>query len=145
MTPENEAKKQYLLRYRQAEREIRLLHEELAQLESMAVRVTPSYSGEAHGSGSGSRVESATEKINDCKAEINQTTSTAMDIRREVMAAIATVPDGRLRELLRRRYILGQKWEQIAWEMDLEFRQTFYLHNRALTKLTIETHISSVL
>lgn len=145
MTPENEAKKQYLLRYRQAEREIRLLHEELAQLESMAVRVTPSYSGEAHGSGSGSRVESATEKINDCKAEINQATSTAMDIRREVMAAIATVPDGRLRELLRRRYILGQKWEQIAWEMDLEFRQTFHLHNRALTKLTIETHISSVL
>ena len=145
MTPENEAKKQYLLRYRQAEREIRLLHEELAQLESMAVRATPSYSGEAHGSGSGSRVESATEKINDCKAEINQATSTAMDIRREVMAAIATVPDGRLRELLRRRYILGQKWEQIAWEMDLEFRQTFHLHNRALTQLTIETHISDVL
>lgn len=145
MTPENEAKKQYLLRYRQAEREIRLLHEELAQLESMAVRVTPSYSGEAHGSGSGSRVESATEKINDCKAEINQATSTAMDIRREVMAAIETVPDGRLRELLRRRYILGQKWEQIAWEMDLEFRQTFHLHNRALTQLTIETHISDVL
>lgn len=145
MTPENEAKKQYLLRYRQAEREIRLLHEELAQLESMAVRVTPSYSGEAHGSGSGSRVESATEKINDCKAEINQATSTAMDIWREVMAAIETVPDGRLRELLRRRYILGQKWEQIAWEMDLEFRQTFHLHNRALTQLTIETHISDVL
>lgn len=145
MTPENEAKKQYLLRYRQAEREIRLLHEELAQLESMAVRVTPSYSGEAHGSGSGSRVESATEKIDACKAEINQATSTAMDIQREVMAAIATVPDGRLRELLRRRYILGQKWEQIAWEMSLEFRWVRRLHGRAIAVLTLESPPKSVL
>lgn len=67
MTPENEAKKQYLLRYRQAEREVRLLMEEKERLLAMATKVTPSYSGEAHGSGSGSRVESAAEKIIQCE------------------------------------------------------------------------------
>ena len=67
MTPENEAKKQYLLRYRQAEREIRLLMEEKERLLALATRVTPSYSGEAKGSGSGNRVESAAEKIIQCE------------------------------------------------------------------------------
>ena len=67
MTPENEAKKQYLLRYRQAEREVRLLMEEKERLLALATKVTPSYSGETHGSGSGSRVESAAEKIIQCE------------------------------------------------------------------------------
>ena len=67
MTPENEAKKQYLLRYRQAEREVQLLMEEKERLLALATRVTPSYSGEAKGSGSGSRVESAAEKIIQCE------------------------------------------------------------------------------
>lgn len=67
MTPENEAKKQYLLRYRQAEREVRLLMEEKERLLALATKVTPSYSGEVKGSGSGSRVESAAEKIIQCE------------------------------------------------------------------------------
>ena len=67
MTPENEAKKQYLLRYRQAEREVRLLMEEKERLLALATKVTPSYSGEAKGSNSGSRVESAAEKIIQCE------------------------------------------------------------------------------
>lgn len=67
MTPENEAKKQYLLRYRQAEREVQLLMEEKERLLALATKVTPSYSGEAKGSGSGSRVESAAEKIIQCE------------------------------------------------------------------------------
>lgn len=145
MTPENEAKKQYLLRYRQAEREVQLLMEEKERLLALATRVTPSYSGEAKGSGSGSRVESAAEKIIQCEEEINRAIDCAVDLRSEIKGAIATVPDWKLREILTRRYILGQKWEQVAWEMDLEFRQTFHLHNRALTQLTIETHISDVL
>lgn len=145
MTPENEAKKQYLLRYRQAEREVRLLHEELAQLESMAVRVTPSYSGEAHGSGSGDRVGAAVDKIVQCEEEINRAIDYAVDIRSEIKGAIATVPDWKLREILTRRYILGQKWEQVAWEMHLEFRWVRRLHGRAIAVLTLESPPKSVL
>ena len=137
MTPENEAKKQYLLRYRQAEREIRLLHEELAQLESMAVRVTPSYSGEAHGSGSGSRVESATEKINDCKAEIDQAILAQMNIRREITAKIRGIPGQALREVLRRYYILGMTWEEVAVSMHYSYMQVCRLHGQALAQMML--------
>ena len=145
MTPENEAKKQYLLRYRQAEREVRLLMEEKERLLALATRVTPSYSGEARGSGEGSRIESSAEKLDACRRKLDAAVCRALDIRQAIDALIQAVPEWKLRELLTRRYILGQKWEQVAWEMDLEFRQTFHLHNRALTQLTIETHISDVL
>lgn len=145
MTPENEAKKQYLLRYRQAEREVRLLMEEKERLLALATKVTPSYSGEAKGSGSGSRVESATEKIIQCEEEINRAIDCAVDLRSEIKGAIATVPDWKLREILTRRYILGQKWEQIAWEMSLEFRWVRRLHGRAIAVLTLESPPKSVL
>ena len=145
MTPENEAKKQYLLRYRQAEREVRLLMEEKERLLALATKVTPSYSGEAHGSGSGSRVESAAEKIIQCEEEINRAIDCAVDLRSEIKGAIATVPDWKLREILTRRYILGQKWEQIAWEMHLEFRWVRRLHGRAIDALTLESPPKSVL
>ena len=141
MTPENEAKKQYLLRYRQAEREARLLMEEKERLLALATKVTPSYSGEAHGSGSGSRVESAAEKIIQCEEEINRAIDCAVDLRSEIKGAIATVPDWKLREILTRRYILGQKWEQVAWEMSLEFRCVLRLHGMAIAELTIVDHV----
>ena len=145
MTPENEAKKQYLLRYRQAEREVRLLMEEKERLLALATKVTPSYSGETHGSGSGSRVESAAEKIIQCEEEINRVIDEAVDLRAEIKSAINALPDTRLRELLVRRYLLGQKWEQVAWEMHLEFRWVRRLHGRAIDALTLESPPKSVL
>lgn len=145
MTPENEAKKQYLLRYRQAEREVRLLMEEKERLLALATKVTPSYSGEAKGSGSGDRMGAAVDKIVQCEEEINRAIDCAVDLRSEIKGAIATVPDWKLREILTRRYILGQKWEQIAWEMSLEFRWVRRLHGRAIAVLTLESPPKSVL
>ena len=145
MTPENEAKKQYLLRYRQAEREVRLLTEEKERLLALATKVTPSYSGEAKGSGSGDRMGAAVDKIIQCEEEINRAIDCAVDLRSEIKGAIATVPDWKLREVLTRRYILGQKWEQIAWEMSLEFRLVRRLHGRAIAVLTLESPPKSVL
>lgn len=145
MTPENEAKKQYLLRYRQAEREVQLLMEEKERLLALATKVTPSLSGEAHGSGGGDRVGTATEKIIQCEEEINRAVDRAVDLRNEIKGAIATVPDWKLREILTRRYILGQKWEQVAWEMSLEFRWVRRLHGRAIAILTLESPPKSML
>lgn len=145
MTPENEAKKQYLLRYRQAEREVRLLMEEKERLLALATKVTPSYSGETRSSGSGDRVGAAVDKIVQCEEEINRAIDCAVDIRSEIKGAIATIPDWKLREILTRRYILGQKWEQVAWEMHLEFRWVRRLHGRAIDALTLESPPKSVL
>ena len=137
MTPENEAKKQYLLRYRQAEREVRLLMEEKERLLALATKVTPSYSGETKGSGSGSRVESAAEKIDACKAEIDQALLAQMDIRREITAKIRDIPGQALREVLRRYYILGMTWEEVAVSMHYSYMQVCRLHGQALAQMML--------
>lgn len=139
MTPENQAKKDYLLQYRQMERKIRLLEEEKAQLLALATKITPSYSAGPKGTASGDRTASAVEKLADCEERINQAIDLAVDLREDIGRAIDTVPEERLRELLRRKYLLGQKWEQVAYEMGLEFRWVRRLHGKALSILTLES------
>lgn len=84
MTPENEAKKEYLLQYRQMERRINLLLAEKAQLLALVTKVTPSYSDAPRGSSSGNRTSIVVEKIIACEDEINQTIDQAVDLREEI-------------------------------------------------------------
>ena len=59
--------------------------------------------------------------------------------RREVVAALDQITDARDHEILRRRYLLGQRFEQIAVEMMLEYRWVRRLHKRAVSILTLES------
>ena len=137
MTPENEAKKQYLLRYRQAEREVQLLMEEKERLLALATRVTPSYSGEAKGSGSGDRMGAAVDKIVQCEEEINEAIDAAVDVRREVIEKILTIPDQTLRQVLRRYYILGMTWEEVAVHMHYSSMHVCRHHGQALAQMRL--------
>ena len=49
------------------------------------------------------------------------------------------MPDDTQREVLTRRYLLYQKWEYIAVEMNYNIKWIFKLHGKALSKLTIES------
>ena len=60
-------------------------------------------------------------------------------LRREIEDVIASVPDGRLRMLLRYRYIDGMTWERIAVNMCMDARWIRRLHGRALSVLTLES------
>lgn len=53
----------------------------------------------------------------------------------KVKTIIKGVEDGRNRELLSRRYISCQLWEDIADDMHIERRYLFRLHNQALDEL----------
>lgn len=64
-----------------------------------------------------------------------------MAVLDEIEGKIAGIEDGRQREILRRRYIAGQKWEEIAKEMHLDDRWVLRLHGRALQKIEAETKI----
>lgn len=51
--------------------------------------------------------------------------------------AISQMGDGYEREVLTRRYILGQKWEQIADEMHMAVRSVHRYHGLALQQVRI--------
>ena len=68
------------------------------------------------------------ELIDEVEAEKNA----LVDLRREIMAAIAGVADERYRELLEYRYVNGWTWQRVAEEMNYSKRQIYRLHEKAV-------------
>ena len=91
------------------------------------------------------RLQLAVDRICELEERLNGKIDAAVKRRKEMEAAIATVEDRTLQLLLRYRYIDGMTWEQIAVKMNYDYRWTLRLHGRALTRLTIESHIKSMI
>ena len=56
----------------------------------------------------------------------------------DVEGAIAKLKDKRYKDILTRRYLSFQKWDQIALEMAYDYRYVFRLHGYALQKIKFE-------
>ena len=134
-----EEKKAWLRRYQAALRAQRELELEVHQLQSSAERVTPLLSGSPAGGGDGQALPRAVERLLDSKAELERAVAQCDAVRREVSGAIASLPPGREQEVLRRRYILGQRFEQISVDMHLDYRWVRRVHSRAVANLTLES------
>lgn len=136
MTKEEKVK--WLRGYRLAVLEAERLRGEIERWRSLAEKVTPTLSGlPADTSADGSRTETAVEQIAERCA--------ALELALGVMAArcdatekaIQSVPDERLRLLLRYRYIDGLTFERIAWKLGLTRQWVCELHNSAVNQIEI--------
>lgn len=127
----------WLRRYRRALRRQAELEQEVEQLDSAAKRVAPMLSGMPGGPGDGNALPRAVENLLEAKAELEAQCDICGDIRREVVAAIEQVTNQRDHEILRRRYILGRQWEEIAVEMHLEYRWVTRSHHKAVDKMIL--------
>ena len=127
----------FLRRYRDAQRTMRRCMEELAQLRAEAASVSAALSGMPSGGGDGQAIPRAVERIADAESRLASAYGTALAERSRVNDAIDTVPDPLRRDILTRRYILGQRWERIAADNDLVMRQVFRLHHRAVEALDL--------
>ena len=138
----NQEKKEALLKYRDAVREAERLENEIRRWYSRAEKMTAVVKLTPAG-GPGSRsLEDAVEHIDALAEQLGGMHREAVELRRGIEGAIARVEDRRLRELLRRRYIDGEKWVQIAVNMGMDdIRWVYRLHGKALNALTIESHV----
>ena len=125
----------FLRRYRDAQRTMRRLLEELTQLRAEAASVSQALNGMPSGGGDGQAIPRAVERIADAESRLASAYGTALAERSRVKDAIDTVPGPLRRDILTRRYILGQRWERIAADNDLVMRQVFRLHHRAVEDL----------
>ncbi len=135
----NAEKKAFLRRYGDNEREIKRLEEEIARWESRAEKVTASYSlAPAHGA-DGDKVQVAVDNIAEVKAMLYDRLTDATELRRGIQAAIDTVDDARLRNLLEYRYIDGLAWPKVAHRLNYEISQAYFLHREALRLIEAQT------
>ena len=130
-------KVRWLRRYLDAQRKERVLVEEVERLRAEAERVTPLLSGMPGGGPNADKLPAAVGRIIDAQQQLEAQINCCHAIRREVVAAINTVTDDRQHEILHRRYILGQRWERIAVDMDLVLRWIYRIHRRAVCDLAI--------
>lgn len=135
-----EEKKAWLRRYRHAVRLEQLKLDEVEQLRTAAQRVTQVLSDLPGGVGDGQGIPRAVEKIEDARLDALAQAERCADIRKEVTDALAQVENITDYEILHRRYIQFQRWEQIAVEMEIDLRWIYRKHREAVECLTIESH-----
>lgn len=143
MTMTYDEKIRWLRRYQESLRREKELAQEVERLHSEAYRVTPLLSGMPGGSSDGQALPRAVEGIVKAKQELECQINMCGAIRREIVAAIEQVTDARDHEILRRRYLLGQKWEQISVDMNYNFQYVCKRHKLTICKLAIESDIKS--
>lgn len=130
-----EEKVRWLRRYQDSLRRERELAEELEQLQTRACKVTPALTGMPGGSSDGQSLPRAVESIVQAQQELQAQINQCRAVRREVVAALEQVTNARDHEILRRRYILGQNFEQISAEMHIDYRWVRRIHKRSLIQL----------
>jgi hypothetical protein len=138
---QNEKKKEYLNRYKNAAKKYQSLKEQEEEL-ILEVNGPKGIEYDNVGMPKGSsrpsdisdyivKVEEFLRKIDDKKKEMQQ-------IRLEIEEKIADVEDGTQSKILYLRYIKFMKWEDICVELNCSWRQVHNTHSKALKNLNID-------
>lgn len=115
-------KVEWLRRYRAALKKEKLLRDELQALWERSIGCGQALNGMPRAASDGQSLPRAVESILKAQQELECQINVCGAIRREVVAAIETVPDNRDQEILRRRYLLGEKWYQIGMKLPMNER-----------------------
>lgn len=125
--------KEYLRQAYIIDRKIKLDTEKLAAARSALYGKTVRYDSDGskpvpHGNGT----ENAVLKLLELEERLDREIDELTVKRQEIERAVNVVPDEVQREVLTRRYLLYQKWEVIAENINYSERQVFRIHGVAL-------------
>lgn len=105
---------------------------ELQNLRDNANRITPAYSMAPGGGGNGQRIENAMVKIVDIENNIKKDIEIQLLAIDEIHCLMAMIDEPLLKLLIHKRYVLYEKWEKIAVDLNYSWKQIHRLHNKAL-------------
>lgn len=132
-----EEKVRWLKRYQDSLRIQRELELEVEQLRSEATRITPLLSGMPRGQGDRQQLPRAVEAIIEAQSELQEQILRCEKVRREVVAVIDCVSSLRDYEILRRRYILKQNFQEISEAMYMSCRWIRRRHKKIIESIRI--------
>lgn len=126
----------WLRRYREAVQREETLAQEIEALRCQAARVTQALTG-MPGGGDGQAIPRAVERIMETQMLLAAEAVRAVNVHDQVKAAIDGVTDPLRRDILTRRYILGQRWERIAADNNFTLRRVLQLHHSTVDRMEI--------
>lgn len=115
-------------------REIEILRQEQAALLNGGLGAV-SNDGLPHGSGVADPTADTAARTTKIAAELSQKLNECIELRLRIEQAVNVLNEPRERELMRRRYIEGQRWEQVAYEMNYSIERIWQLHGFILKKM----------
>ena len=126
--------KDYFLRVRASEREIRLLRAKERHYKDLGFSISPKITGmPGSGQRGASRVEMAAVGMVDILADLQDQIKRHARIINEAENLISRIPQEKYRQLLTLRYLAGMSWPSISDEMGYKDRNSVYrAHGYAL-------------
>lgn len=121
--------KEWLKRGWKLDQEIAALERTKQATRERLMSVTAGYDGEPV---QGTRDPHRYDRLVELEEKINQRIDQLVAVKREIVDAIAQVPDSRYRTLLTERYVNIRSWWQIAMDMDYSRQHVDRLHSQAL-------------
>lgn len=116
--------------------------EELSRTKALATKITATLKQDVvSGSGNQDKLGDAVAKIVDMEREINAIIDAYVNLKRQVEEVVDKVADPDQAAILYKRYFLYERWEQIALEMNMTYRNVCYIHGKAL--LTVNKLLES--
>ena len=128
---ENEAKKEYLMRYRDAVRSEKQIDEEIRQLRLDTMMPAVVNDGMPHGSGAGD-LSGYAARVDELLADLKDQMERRIAIRREITQKIEEMSSETEKMVLRYRYIHLLNWEEIAVKMCYSWKGIHKVHGRSL-------------
>lgn len=129
--------KEYLSQVRKMDSRLKLIGLKIEKLRSALDYRSPALEGSGGGS-SADRLPDTISLIVDYEQQAEELRQEYIAKYKEIDRSIAAVPDPVLREVLERRYLFYQRWEQIAEEMHRDLRWIYRLHGRALACIKVD-------
>jgi len=125
--------KDYLSQARYLDMRINSKVEQIESLNELATKCTSTITGMPHNpSASTSLMADAVCKIVDLQNELGREVQKLVDLKKDILTLIKSVPNHELQTLLEKRYLCFQSWEQIAVDMYHSIHHLYKLHNTAL-------------
>ena len=136
--------KEYLRQYRYIDRSVEAKLERIERLRALAERRTAAYgqSGGGGGRSPDSRMD-VVARLVDAQRELDQEIAQLLDTKAGIEAAIARLPDERMRAMLEMRYLQGRKWDDIAAALGYCRDNVLRLHRAALKKVSNQPQVST--
>ena len=133
---ENEEKKKYLLQYTNAKRREQRLNQQIEDLRSQKMNPSLQIDGMPNGNGH-SDLSGYAARLDALIRQLEQEREMAVKEYEEIHTQIHKMQDETEREVLIRRYLLGETWEKIAVKMNYNYRWVLRIHGKALENLKI--------
>ena len=128
--------KEYLSQAYRLNQRIDAKIEQVMSLRNLAAKATSTLSDAIpNGTQNVHRMEDIIIKIIDFENEINADIDNLVDLKREIVSTIKSVPNLECQMLLELRYLCFKPWEQIAVEMGYGIDNIFRLHQKALKEV----------